>query len=110
LQKKKEKNTLIDIDCTQKSSCWLQHGCQFWVATWLQKNLWLVIFSPQDANMLDVFVPRARQEFDSMEAAHQFYLDYAKMAGFSVRTMRTSKEIEHWVLQPSGFYEAMQRK
>jgi hypothetical protein len=45
-----------------------------------------------------------------MEAAHQFYLDYAKMAGFSVRTMRTSKEIEHWVLQPSGFYEAMQRK
>jgi hypothetical protein len=26
-----------------------------------------------------------------MEAAHQFYLDYAKMAGFSVRTMRTSK-------------------
>jgi hypothetical protein len=45
--------------------------------------------------MLDVFVPRARQEFDSIEAAHQFYLDYAKMAGFSVRTMRTSKETKH---------------
>jgi hypothetical protein len=58
----------------------------------VEKNLWLVIFSPQDANMLDVFVPRARQEFDSMEAAHQFSLHYAKMAGLSVRTMRTGKE------------------
>jgi hypothetical protein len=73
------------------------------VATWLsilgcnlvEKNLWLVIFSPQDANMLDVFVPRARQQFDLIEAAHQFYLDYAKMAGFSVRTMKTSKETKH---------------
>jgi hypothetical protein len=43
--------------------------------------------------MLDVFVPRARQEFDSIEAAHQFYLHYAKMAGFSVRTMRTRKRL-----------------
>jgi hypothetical protein len=94
---KKREKCLIDVDCTQKSSCWLQLGCQFWVATWLRKNLWLIIFSPQYANMLVVFVPRARQEFDSMEAAHQFYLDYAKMAGFSVRTMRTSKETKHWV-------------
>jgi hypothetical protein len=63
----------------------------------------LVIFSPQDANILDVFVTRARQEFDSIEAAHQFYLDYAKMAGFSVRTMRTSKETKHWVCNRQGF-------
>jgi hypothetical protein len=35
---KKEKNTLIDVDCTQKNSCWLQLGCQFWVATWLKKT------------------------------------------------------------------------
>jgi hypothetical protein len=98
-----KKNTLIDVDCTQKSSCWLQLGCRFWVATWLQNNLWLVIFSPQDATMLDVFVPRARQEFDSIEAAHQFFLDYAKMAGFSVRTMRTSKETKHWVCNCQGF-------
>jgi hypothetical protein len=28
-----EKNTLIDVDCTQKSSYWLQLGCRFWVAT-----------------------------------------------------------------------------
>jgi hypothetical protein len=53
--------------------------------------------------MLDVFVPRARQEFDSIEAAHQFFLDYAKMAGFSVRTMRTSKETKHWVCNCQGF-------
>jgi hypothetical protein len=63
---------------------------------------WL-FFSPQDANMLDVFVPRARQEFDSIEAPHQFYLDYAKMAGFSVRTMRSSKETKHWVCNRQGF-------
>jgi hypothetical protein len=40
------------------------------VATWLSffikktviaKNLWLIIFSPQDANMLGVFVPMARK-------------------------------------------------
>jgi hypothetical protein len=76
------------------------------VATWFSifdlknsncKQLMVDYFLPQDANMLGVFVPRARQEFDSMEAAHQFYLDYAKMAGFSVRTMRTSKETKHWV-------------
>jgi hypothetical protein len=53
--------------------------------------------------MLGVFVPRARQEFDSMEAAHQFYLDYAKITGFSVRTMRTSKETKHWVCNRQGF-------
>jgi hypothetical protein len=47
-------------------------GCNLVVDFGFQKNLWLVIFSPQDANMLDVFVPRARQEFDSIEAAHQF--------------------------------------
>jgi hypothetical protein len=76
------------------------------VATWFSnfdlknsncKQLMVDYFLPQDANMLGVFVPRARQEFDSIESAHQFYLDYAKMAGFSVRTMRTSKETKHWV-------------
>jgi hypothetical protein len=42
---KKKKKCLIDVDCTQKSSCWLQLGCQFWVATWLKKTYgWL--FSP----------------------------------------------------------------
>jgi hypothetical protein len=60
-------------------------------------------FLPQDANMLGVFVLRARQEFDSIEAAHQLYIDYAKMAGFSVRTMRTSKETKHWVCNRQGF-------
>jgi hypothetical protein len=53
--------------------------------------------------MLGVFVPRAWQEFDSMEAAHQFYLDYAKKVGFSVRTMRTTKETKHWVCNRQGF-------
>jgi hypothetical protein len=81
----------------RKSSCWLQLGFQFLIKNSNCKKLMVDYFLPQDANMLGVFVPRARQEFDSMEAAHQFYLDYAKMAGFSVRTMRTSKETKHWV-------------
>ena len=42
----------------------------------------------QDANILDVFVPRVRQTFDTREEAYLFYLDYAKLAGFSVRTKR----------------------
>jgi hypothetical protein len=42
----------------------------------------------QDANILDVFVPRVRQIFDIREEAYLFYLDYAKLAGFSVRTKR----------------------
>jgi hypothetical protein len=40
----------------------------------------------QDANILDVFVPRVRQTFDTREEDYLFYLDYAKLAGFSVRT------------------------
>jgi hypothetical protein len=40
------KNTLIDVDCTQKSSCWLQLSCRFWVATWLQKKLMVGYFLP----------------------------------------------------------------
>jgi hypothetical protein len=100
------KKCLIDVDCTQKSSCWLQLSCQFLIKNSNCKNLWLIIFSPQDANMLGVFVPRARQEFDSTETTHQFYLNYAKMAGFSVRTMRTSKETKHWVCNRQGFMKS----
>jgi hypothetical protein len=90
------KKNLIDVDCIQKSSCWLQLGFQFLIKNSnCKKKLIVDYFLPQDANFLGVFVLRGRQEFDSMEAAHQFYLDYAKMAGFSVRTMRTSKETKH---------------
>jgi hypothetical protein len=87
------------------NAVWLQHYSHVHCKKQkkCQKNLWLVIFSTQDANMLDVFDLRARQEFDSIEAAQQFYLDYAKMAGFSVRTMRTSKETKHWVCNRQGF-------
>jgi hypothetical protein len=42
----------------------------------------------QDANILDVFVPRVQQIFDTREEAYLFYLDYAKLVGFSVRTKR----------------------
>jgi len=57
----------------------------------------------QDANILDVFVPRVQQTFDTKEEAYLFYLDYAKLAGFSVRTKRTSKETTHWVCNREGF-------
>jgi hypothetical protein len=57
----------------------------------------------QDANILDVFVPRVQQTFDTREQAYLFYLDYAKLAGFSVRTKRTSKETRHWVRNCEGF-------
>jgi hypothetical protein len=50
-----------------------------------------------------VFVPRVRKEFDSMEDAYQFHLDYAKLSGFSFRTRRTSKETKHWVCSCEGF-------
>jgi hypothetical protein len=50
----------------------------------------------QDANILDVFVPRVRQTFDTREEAYLFYLNYAKLASFSVSTKRTSKETNHW--------------
>jgi hypothetical protein len=59
--------------------------------------------SLQDASILDVFVLRVRQEFDSVEAAYQFHLDYAKLSGFSERTRRTSKETKHWVCSREGF-------
>ena len=49
----------------------------------------------QDASILDVFVPRVHQTFDTMQAAYLFYLDYAKLAGFNVRTKRNSKETKH---------------
>jgi hypothetical protein len=57
----------------------------------------------QDASILDVFVPRVRHEFDSVEAVYRFYLDYAKLSGFSVRTRRTSKETKHGVCSREGF-------
>jgi hypothetical protein len=48
----------------------------------------------QDANILDVFVPRVRQTFDTREETYLFYLDYAKLAGFSVRTKRLVKKLD----------------
>jgi len=55
-----------------------------------------------DASILDVFVPRVRQTFDTREEAYRFYLHYAKLAGFSVSTKRTSKETRHWVCNREG--------
>jgi hypothetical protein len=43
------------------------------------------------------------QEFDLVEATYQFYLDYAKLSGFSVRTRRTNIEMKHWVCSGEGF-------
>jgi hypothetical protein len=50
-------------------------------------NSWLCVVL-QDANILDVFVHRVRQTFYTREEAYLFYLDYAKLAGFSVRIKR----------------------
>lgn len=49
-----------------------------------------------------MFVPRVRQTFDTREEAYRFYLHYAKLAGFSVSTKRTSKETRHWVCNREG--------
>ena len=46
----------------------------------------------QDPNILDVFIPRVRQTFETKKEAYEFYYDYARLAGFSVRVKRTSKE------------------
>ncbi|CAO2205134.1 unnamed protein product [Urochloa humidicola] len=50
-----------------------------------------------------VFVPRERQEFKTMNEGYIFYKDYAKLAGFSLRTARTSKETMDWVCSLEGF-------
>jgi hypothetical protein len=50
-----------------------------------------------------VFVLRVWQEFDSTEAAYQFYLDSAKLSRFSVRTKRANNEMKHWVCSSEGF-------
>lgn len=50
-----------------------------------------------------MFVPRVRQQFQTMKDAYIFYLDYAQLAGFSVRTARTSKQTAHWVCNRGGF-------
>ncbi|CAN6338260.1 unnamed protein product [Urochloa humidicola] len=59
-----------------------------------------------DQNINPLLVPRLRQEFPSMEAAHEFYRDYAKLAGFSVTTARTSKETRHWLCYRAGVHKS----
>jgi hypothetical protein len=41
-----------------------------------------------------------------MNDAYIFYNDYAKLAGFSLRTARTSKETRHWVCFKVGWHES----
>ncbi|XP_066358193.1 protein FAR1-RELATED SEQUENCE 1-like [Miscanthus floridulus] len=59
--------------------------------------------TPPDPNILDVFIPRVRQTFETKKEAYQFYYDYARLAGFSVRVKRTSKETAGWVCNQEGF-------
>jgi hypothetical protein len=59
----------------------------------------------QDAAIPAVFVPRVRQQFPTMDDAYLFYIDYAKLAGFGLRTARTSKQTAHWVCNREGFHE-----
>lgn len=48
-------------------------------------------------------MPRVRQTFETMKEVHTFYTDYAKIAGFSVRTVRTSKETVHYACSNEGW-------
>ncbi|XP_066320195.1 protein FAR1-RELATED SEQUENCE 5-like [Miscanthus floridulus] len=42
--------------------------------------------------------------------AYIFYKDYAKLAGFSLRTARTSKETNHWVCNREGKHESKNKE
>ncbi|CAL5049424.1 unnamed protein product [Urochloa decumbens] len=59
-----------------------------------------------DPYMNPAFVPRVQQQFHSMVDAYEFYKDYAKTAGFSLRTARTSKETAHWVCWRGGHHKS----
>ncbi|XP_066392231.1 protein FAR1-RELATED SEQUENCE 1-like [Miscanthus floridulus] len=54
-----------------------------------------------DPNILDVFIPRVRHTFETKKEAYEFYCDYARLAGFSVRVKRTSKETADWIEKTS---------
>jgi hypothetical protein len=41
-----------------------------------------------------------------MNDAYDFYKDYCKIARFSLRTDRTSKETSHWVCSRRGWHES----
>ncbi|XP_066347563.1 putative protein FAR1-RELATED SEQUENCE 10 [Miscanthus floridulus] len=57
-----------------------------------------------------VLVPRVRQQFSTKNDAYIFYKDYAKLAGFSLRTARTSKETNHWVCNREGKHESKNKE
>jgi hypothetical protein len=64
-----------------------------------------MVFFLQDLNVAPVFVPRVKQVFPRKNDAYMFYRDYAKLAGFSIRTARFSKETNHWVCSREGWHE-----
>ena len=60
---------------------------------------------PQNPNIAPMFVTIVRQVFPTKDDAYMFYRDYARLAGFSLRTARTSKETNHWVCSREGWHE-----
>ena len=75
--------------------------------TWIANSIFSgnvinVFFTPQDPNIAPVFVPRVRHVFPTKNNAYMFYRDYARLAGFSLRTVRTSKKNNHWVCSMEG--------
>ena len=70
--------------------------------TWIANS---ILCPPQDPNIAPVFVPIVRQVFPTKDDAYMFYRDYARLAGFSLRTARTSKETNHWVCSTEGWHE-----
>ena len=57
--------------------------------TWIANS---ILCPPQDPNIAPVFVPIVRQVFPTKDDAYMFYRDYARLAGFSLKTARTSKK------------------
>jgi hypothetical protein len=49
-----------------------------------------------------VFVPRVGQQFPTCGSAFEFYKEYARLAGFSIRTKRTSPQTADWVCNREG--------
>ena len=67
--------------------------------TWIANSFFCPL---QDPNIAPVFVPIVRHVFPTKDDACMFYRDYARLAGFSLRTARTSKETNHWCVPRRG--------
>jgi len=73
-------------------------------------NMFCMFSFCQESTIPAVLVPRVRQQFSTKNDAYIFYKDYAKLAGFSLRIVRTSKETNHWVCNREGKHESKNKE